>query len=166
MQLKLAFADVTSEIAVDCLKPELALRIDGQPVRLSLADSSDPRRFSFLLDGAPHSGWIYRTASEVFVRTGGETTVFALPGTLETGAAGIEDEVRADMPGLVVSVDCEPGQQVRAGDKLMVIESMKLQSTITAPRDAEIAAVPFAINASFDRGAVLVAFKTKSEDGQ
>jgi acetyl/propionyl-CoA carboxylase alpha subunit len=166
MQLKLAFAEHETTLEVDRLRPDLALRINGQPVRLAFAESADPRRVSLVIDGAAHAGWAYRTASEVFVRMDGVTTVFALPGLQEALAAAHQDEVHADMPGLVVSIDCAPGQMVRAGDTLMVIESMKLQSTVTAPRDGEIAAVPFAVNASFDRGAVLVAFASKREDSQ
>jgi biotin carboxyl carrier protein len=38
------------------------------------------------------------------------------------------------MPGVVVAVQCESGQAVKTGDKLLTLESMKLQMTIVALR--------------------------------
>ena len=56
----------------------------------------------------------------------------------------------------VIAVAAEPGAQVQAGDTLMVIESMKLETAIKAPRDGVVATVTFAAGQSFERDAVLV----------
>ena len=54
-------------------------------------------------------------------------------------AAG--DAVRAPMHGRVVSVDVAAGATVVAGQRIVVVEAMKMQHAITAPRDGRIAAV-------------------------
>ena len=74
-------------------------------------------------------------------RTGGTTV-----------AAGLS---LAPMPGVVVSLQAQVGQRVARGDALLVIESMKLQMTICAEADGNVAELPVAVGQSFQRAAVL-----------
>ena len=46
-----------------------------------------------------------------------------------------EGSLLAPMPGSVISVHAEPGQSVIAGQKLIVLEAMKMQHTVSAPTD-------------------------------
>jgi len=52
--------------------------------------------------------------------------------------AGAVEEIRSPLPGNVISVKVQPGQQVKSGDLLLVIESMKLENEILAPRDGTV----------------------------
>ena len=45
------------------------------------------------------------------------------------------------MPGLLVDVAVQPGQQVQAGERLAVIEAMKMENVLTAARDGKVAEV-------------------------
>ena len=47
--------------------------------------------------------------------------------------------VRAPMPGTVVAALAEAGQQVRAGQPLVIVEAMKMEHTVTAPADGVVA---------------------------
>ena len=71
------------------------------------------------------------------------------------GTAEGAGSVHAPMPGVMVSLLVAPGQAVREGDALLVIESMKLQSTLCAAIDGSVAELPFAVGQTFQRGAVL-----------
>jgi propionyl-CoA carboxylase alpha chain len=42
------------------------------------------------------------------------------------------------MPGLIVSVNVEVGQEVKAGETLAVVEAMKMENVLTAERDGTI----------------------------
>jgi propionyl-CoA carboxylase alpha chain len=42
------------------------------------------------------------------------------------------------MPGLLVDVAVQPGQKVSAGEKLAVIEAMKMENILTATQDGEV----------------------------
>jgi 3-methylcrotonyl-CoA carboxylase alpha subunit len=77
--------------------------------------------------------------------------------TRSAGAGGAEAAggAHAPMPGVVVSLLVERGQAVREGDALLVIESMKLQTTICAAICGHVAELPFAVGQTFQRGAVL-----------
>ena len=46
--------------------------------------------------------------------------------------------IRVPMPGVVVRVKVEEGQQVRAGETVMILESMKMENNIVAPKDGII----------------------------
>ncbi len=70
------------------------------------------------------------------------------------GAAA--DSVRAPMPGSVIAVAVKPGDTVKRGDTLLVMESMKMETTIAAPRDGVVAAVHFGAGQTFDRDALLL----------
>jgi biotin carboxyl carrier protein len=60
------------------------------------------------------------------------------------------------MPGVVIAVNVKEGQAVSAGETLMVIESMKLETAIKAWRDGMIAAVHVGLAQTFQRGAPLL----------
>ena len=64
--------------------------------------------------------------------------------------------MRAPMPGSVIAVSIAAGAAVKAGDPVMIIESMKLETVIRAPQDGVVAAVHFGVGDRFDRDAVLV----------
>jgi 3-methylcrotonyl-CoA carboxylase alpha subunit len=63
------------------------------------------------------------------------------------------------MPGVVVSTLATVGQRVREGDALLVIESMKLQTTLTAACNGTLQTLPVAVGQTFQRGAVLAQVK-------
>ena len=138
--------------------PELEVEIAGRIYRLGAAHPEAAGEFDIVLDGRTIRGWRYATADEVHIRLEGRTYVVALPQIGGAGAAGgkNDSEIRADMPGTVVSVHCAVGDAVASGQKLLTIESMKLQIGMVAPRDGTVAKVHVAANTTFERGAVLV----------
>lgn len=74
----------------------------------------------------------------------------------QEGDAAGEDVSRAPMPGAVVSVHVTAGATVAAGDVLIVIESMKLETTIRAHRAGVIETVHVEQGQTFERDAALV----------
>jgi biotin carboxyl carrier protein len=71
-------------------------------------------------------------------------------------AGGADDVATAPMPGVVIAIHAEEGRRVLAGDTLMVIESMKLETAIKAWREGEVAAVHVGVGQAFQRGAPLL----------
>jgi 3-methylcrotonyl-CoA carboxylase alpha subunit len=62
------------------------------------------------------------------------------------------------MPGKIVRVSAETGIAVKRGQPLVVLEAMKMEHTLTAPTDAEVASVDVAIGDQVQEGAVLLRF--------
>ena len=99
-------------------------------------------------------------ADAVFVHGDGLGAVQVERQTLShaTGGAagGASNLLSAPMPGVVIAVHVAAGDQVHAGQALMVIESMKLETTLTAPRDARVKTVHHPAGASFALKAALI----------
>jgi pyruvate carboxylase subunit B len=67
--------------------------------------------------------------------------------------------LRAPMPGLVVRVLVEPGQEVGAGAGLVVLEAMKMENELKAPAAATIGAIRAQAGQAVEKGQVLVEFQ-------
>lgn len=52
-----------------------------------------------------------------------------------------QSQIGASMPGMVVTVAIQPGDSVKKGQKLLTVEAMKMETTISAERDGKIAEV-------------------------
>ena len=70
--------------------------------------------------------------------------------------------VRSGWPAFVVSVRVQPGDTVATGDPLLVVESMKMEATITAPFGGVVSAVLVAANVQIDAGAPLVRIRAEA----
>jgi pyruvate carboxylase subunit B len=64
----------------------------------------------------------------------------------------------APMPGVLLKYFVRVGDRVKAGQPILVLEAMKMQNTLPAPRDARIALLPFKPGDNVNRGEVLVSF--------
>lgn len=65
-------------------------------------------------------------------------------------------QVKAIIPGKVVSVSVEAGDTVTAGQQLLVVEAMKMQNELRAPRDGTIERVAVAVGGKIEIGDLLV----------
>ena len=63
---------------------------------------------------------------------------------------------RSPMPGLVKAIHVTQGQQVRAGDRLCVLEAMKMEHSLLASRDGTVAEVLAAQGDQVEAGAALI----------
>ncbi|MDD5210000.1 MAG: acetyl-CoA carboxylase biotin carboxyl carrier protein subunit [Elusimicrobiales bacterium] len=72
-----------------------------------------------------------------------------------------EKALIAPMPGKVVKVLVKAGEEVKRGTKLMIIESMKMETEIAAPADGVVSAVKYGEGEVFKEGEVLVEIDQK-----
>ena len=80
---------------------------------------------------------------EVYLREGGTQ-------------AAQDDRLRAPMPGRVVVVRAGPGESVVAGQELLVVEAMKMELALKAPRDGVVASLGAAAGDFVEADAVLL----------
>jgi len=64
--------------------------------------------------------------------------------------------ITAPLPGMISEVAIKPGQKVKEGDKLVVIEAMKMLTTVSAPEDGTVGEILLAKGKSADTGDLLV----------
>ncbi len=72
------------------------------------------------------------------------------------GAASHGGQIRAPMAGRLVALHVEPGQQVRKGEPLLVLEAMKMEHPAIAPMDAVVERILCATGAQLAAGALLM----------
>jgi len=75
--------------------------------------------------------------------------------SVQRAGAGGAGASHAPMPGVVVALLAAVGQQVTPHEALLVIESMKLQMTISATVGGAVAELPLAVGQTFQRGDLL-----------
>lgn len=78
---------------------------------------------------------------------------------LETQKASAEDIVKAPMPGLVLELCVEEGDSIKEGDKLLILEAMKMENVIKASADVEIAEVLVEKGQGVEKNQPLIKFK-------
>ena len=69
------------------------------------------------------------------------------------GAGSVK--VNASVPGKVLRVEASVGQSVKAGDNIVILESMKMEIPVVAPQDGTIASIDVSEGAAVENGDVL-----------
>jgi 3-methylcrotonyl-CoA carboxylase alpha subunit len=93
----------------------------------------------------------------------GLTHGFVRPRGLRKGEqAGGGDQVVSAMPGIIKQVLVEPGQTVAAGGPMVIMEAMKMEMTLSAPRDGVVSEVLVTEGAQVADGAVLATLEAEA----
>ena len=80
----------------------------------------------------------------------------APPKAAPKAAAGAGSvKVAASVPGKVLKIAASVGQAVKAGDNIVILESMKMEIPVVAPQDGTVASIDVAEGASVENGDTL-----------
>ena len=79
----------------------------------------------------------------------------AAPAAAPAAPAGAGEPVKAPMPGNILDVRVSAGQNVKAGDILLILEAMKMENEIVAPKDGTLTSVCVSRGQVVETGAVL-----------
>jgi biotin carboxyl carrier protein len=72
------------------------------------------------------------------------------------GASKKVNDIKAPMPGIILSVLVKENQQVKEGETLLILEAMKMENAITCPKDAIIKNITISVNQTVDKGQLLI----------
>ena len=70
-------------------------------------------------------------------------------------ASGAGESITSPMPGNILAVNVAVGDMVKKGQVLMILEAMKMENEIMAPRDGKVTAVAVTKGAAVESGALL-----------
>jgi biotin carboxyl carrier protein len=73
--------------------------------------------------------------------------------------AATVNDLKAPMPGLVLEVKVAPGDSIKKGQALMVLEAMKMENVLKAEADCLIKSIDCTIGAAVEKGQVLISFQ-------
>jgi biotin carboxyl carrier protein len=139
------------------------LWLDGRPHKASLRPVG--RAFELSLDDRVERIWLVAEHDTIYIHAFGRAWSVEVVDPIEKKLRESDqvDVATAPMPGAVISAAVDGGDAVTAGQPLMVIESMKMQSEIVAWRDGVVEQVHVVVGDSFDRGAPLVTLVAEEE---
>ena len=109
-------------------QPVYSLLVDGKSFEAYVQEGDDD--WQVLLRGRLYSALVVDEREKRLRAAGGADIV-------EAG----EYKLKAPMPGLVISVLASEGQEVKKGQVLLILESMKMQNELKSPRDGVIGKV-------------------------
>lgn len=157
MAVTLVFDGTPHRVEIVRWRPSLIVRIDGRCHEVTDLDDGRDGRRAAVIDGALVRFVRATDDDRCHLRFDGRT--FEVHRLDPRDASGAEDPshdvVRAPMPGVVVDVHRSAGEAVARGDKIVTIESMKLQTTLVAPRDGVVARLLRGAGETFDKDAAI-----------
>ena len=160
-----AFQIADSEHGVELSRSAIGYRLhldETRTVDVRVLAEADGQ-LQLLIDGRKVDAIIATRGDELYIHLDGEAHQLRYRHPLERLAAqhqgGASDGVCAPMPGSVITVAVSVGDSVSRGQTLLMMESMKMETTLVAPRDGVVAAVNVAAGQSFDRDALLLSLE-------
>ena len=77
------------------------------------------------------------------------------PAAAPMGGTAGSVEITASVPGKICKIEAKPGQSVKAGDSIVVLEAMKREIPVVAPQDGTVASINVAAGDAVESGDVL-----------
>jgi propionyl-CoA carboxylase alpha chain len=116
-------------------------RLDWRPGRPQFRAALDGRPFSVSVKPTADGYVIRHRAAQVRTRVLTPLSSELASRLPERAPPDTSRQVVSPMPGLVISIEVAPGQEVRSGETLAVIEAMKMQNILRAERDGVVKTV-------------------------
>jgi len=164
MKLRASIGEYQTDIQILAEASRLSADIGGRRYEVNVLELdgggylfiSDGRIFDCRVEGRPQSG---RTI-DVIVRTESYAIAITDPKRLR-GSKAVDvhiveaAHIVAPMPGKVVRILVKVGEQISAGNGIMVVEAMKMQNEMKSPKTGVVAALNVQVGATVNRGDVL-----------
>ena len=106
-------------------------------------------------------------AKKLQIRLGHKTTTILLKDRFDlllekmgmnAAGSGSLKEIKAPMPGLILDLKVAPGDVVKKGDVVLILEAMKMENSIKSPGDGVVKAVNVSLKQSVEKNQVLIQF--------
>jgi biotin carboxyl carrier protein len=144
------------------------LKLDGVSFPVSLERISESAHYSIIVDSRPYDLFAEETPNGYHIIIGSRTyAVATLPGWVPSvapggpeapaaPAGGDEWVLTSPMSGVVQELHVSPGDEVKAGTVVVVIEAMKMQNELRARHDGTVKAVYVSVGQRVEQGARLL----------
>lgn len=138
---------------------------DGKILAVDFQSVANQPVYSMLLDGESFEANVYTVRDRVEVLLRGQLYLVEVEDDrqrrLRESSGGMqlqegEFNLLAPMPGLVVGVPVQPGDEVEQGQNLIILESMKMQNELKAPRAGTVTGVRVSPGDSVDQDQIMV----------
>ncbi len=139
--------------------------VDGERLPADFMAVAEQSVYSLLLDNHSYEANISPSEAGLEVLLRGQRYVVEVEDERSrllrrVGGAQLTDtgtfQLKAPMPGMVIGVPVEEGQQVAKGDDLVILESMKMQNELKSPRDGTVTRVRVKTGDNVQQNAVMM----------
>ena len=139
---------------------ERHVSVDGKVVEVDFESIESQPVFSLIVDGKSYEAYVYHGEEDLEVLVKGRLYHADVEDErerrLRASAGGVVAQsgtfhLKAPMPGLVVAVPVSEGQEVKTGEVLLILESMKMQNELKAPRDGVVGRILVAAGDSVEQ---------------
>ncbi|MHA7131143.1 acyl-CoA carboxylase biotin carboxyl carrier protein subunit [Algoriphagus namhaensis] len=77
---------------------------------------------------------------------------------LNIQASGAVKDIKAPMPGLILELKVKPGDEVKRGDVVLILEAMKMENSIKSPGEGVVTAIKVKLGQSVEKNQILIQF--------
>jgi biotin carboxyl carrier protein len=140
------------------------LLVNGQRMFIDFRSVVGQSVYSLIVDGKSYEALVQPTEEGLEVLLHGQLFQVSIEDERQrrlrqsTGPATVrrgEFHIKAPMPGLIVTVHVREGQEVKTGDRMIVLESMKMQNEISSPTDGTVRTLRIKPGDNVDQNQVL-----------
>lgn len=78
---------------------------------------------------------------------------------ISSQSSSVVQSVKAPMPGLIINISVNIGDEVKKGDSLLILEAMKMENVIKSPRDGKIKKINTELRKAVEKNQVLLEFE-------
>lgn len=150
----LAVTVAGDDVTVDGMARDVR-RLGGRAARTG--EGPDGVALEVAVDGRARRAYVVRSGDRLLVSVDGRSVIFSLGEPARRGpSGGGAAVVVAPMPGTVIRLLVAEGDAVAPGQPLVVLEAMKMETTLRAEVGGTVAAVHAATGAMVEGGSVLV----------
>ena len=162
MKLDVSINGVEETLELTTRTPECLFRLGNEPERTAAVEQPEPGVYSILTGGRSYDAHVEEHHDMLVVSLDGFRFEVAVRdprrlarGVARRGGEGVQT-IAAPMPGKVVRVLVAAGDAVEADQGLVVVEAMKMQNELKAPRAGRIRAVATSEGATVAAGEDLI----------
>ncbi|MGB8648269.1 MAG: biotin/lipoyl-containing protein [Anaerolineae bacterium] len=146
-----------------------AIRVNGEPHSIDFRGIDGGTLYSLLMDNRSFEVLVERCGSDQFrVSIGDEQLMVAVEdermrkigkGLGKVAQTGGDILIKAPMPGLVKGIPVEVWQEVKAGQGVLILEAMKMENELRAPRAGAVSDIKVKPGDKVEQGQLLVVIK-------
>ena len=135
--------------AVDCQNSSLQFTIDTEPYHILYSEDKDNQEYISM-------------GGHIFLMTRLDFLPDEMVAASSESLGADHSHINAPMPGKVIKINVKPGDEVKKGEVLMILEAMKMENNIVAFRDAKIEEVNVEMNQLVEVHSPLVVFEEET----